>query len=314
MVSREIIEQIITKCHPTIADMKTTLSHMSQSEKDAILTGKMNPAEAREYKMYKEFLNDTLLSIESIENNENSAYRKGGEFHKELLRRVDHYNEIIFQYERRIIEDYSVKEKPVPQVDIGNFVDDTDYGSGVSITPNPIESRQVELQRQNTEYSDANVNALAYWFGSGHEEINDSTFKNRYWQSMSVEEKKEKNKLLTPIKQQLTNAINKSEGLEQDTVLFYGGRFDIHLNAGDTVKFKGYTSFSFNKKSAEKFTGMGFLYKCLTPAGAKGVCGNTDQLKNNHKIEHEFLRGKGLEGKIVSIDYANREVYVLMDE
>ena len=97
-------------------------------------------------------------------------------------------------------------------------------------------------------------------------------------------------------------------------VLYHGGKFDVNKVVGDHVKFKGYTSTSFQKSAASDFANFDgldvkYTYKILLPAGSKGVCAND----KNHDMtnfwhEHEYLLDKGLEGNIVDIDVKNHIV------
>ena len=107
----------------------------------------------------------------------------------------------------------------------------------------------------------------------------------------------------------------------QDTTVYHGGKFDVSKIVGDKVKFKGFTSASFQMNVAEDspsrmFTDRGkfYVYKILLPKGSKGLCANDKSHGGSLTMvtgEQELLLDKGFEGSVVDIDYKNHIVTVL---
>ena len=122
----------------------------------------------------------------------------------------------------------------------------------------------------------------------------------------------------------ISNAIARSDGLLQDTVLFHGGKFDLSKMVGDEITLKGYTSCSFQenvaKHSIKQQDGvfkeeLMYTYRILAPKGTKGICANDDSqgTLSRFTFENEYLLDKGFTGKVVDIDY-DKQVVTIMAE
>ena len=108
--------------------------------------------------------------------------------------------------------------------------------------------------------------------------------------------------------------MNKSPGLLQDTVLYRGGKLDIHLREGDHSVFKTYTSTSFQEYTANEYRNTGdMLIKIYAPKGTKGVCGNDKWNFKNGFMEHEYTLPRNTGYTVLSIDYENNIAEILLD-
>lgn len=115
-------------------------------------------------------------------------------------------------------------------------------------------------------------------------------------------------------KENLDSAIKKSPPLVMDTTLYRYGDFPSGLKVGDTGKFKGYTSTTYQEKTSEKFK-KGYdgkeegRYKITirSPAGTKGVLLNDtfEAIK-----EHEWLLPRNQKWMVLSVNDETREVEI----
>lgn len=306
----KVFDKLTWKCL-TKARIHEKLSEMSQLDKSVALYGKLNQGEEEEYNRYIKMADDFRNQISLFTKLYGEEYTKG----KRIIhqRKLDKVNDRLFMYERRIFENYTPPVREVPTVDISRFKADS-QGDSRDYT-GEMEKAQVEAQSKTT-YTESEVNGLTEWWGASHWEINSSIYNGEHWNSMSEGERKIKKSILSKTKQNITSAINRSEGLLEDMVLFRGeNHFDVTQVPGDRIRLKGYTSMSFSKKVAEGFKGDdGYLVNYLMYKGTKGVCGNAEGVGNHHQDEHEYLKGRDLQGTIIDIDYDNHEVTVLVDK
>lgn len=325
MINKVIITKslnnVISKC--SRSNIQNKLNKYSDTEKKDLLNNKLNPAEWLNYDYakkevkeitnlldeYKDAPDDEHISIKYEFFNDKTS------FMNTMQNRLKRYSDEIYFYEKRILNDYSINKNPVPEIDKSLYkIDDNgDSGYGVTSFEGPLEKAQINNQR-SINFTDFEKNCLSEWWGDGHKAINRSNYNALY-----SYEKEDKNFINTlgNYKRGISSAIHKSDGLLEPMVMFHGGRFDIHLNPGDKIKWDGYVSLSFNQRSAEGFDGNIFfgkaLFKCYTPAQLKGVCGNDKRLGNFHATEHEYLADRGIEGTILGIDYENNIVEVLIE-
>ena len=109
----------------------------------------------------------------------------------------------------------------------------------------------------------------------------------------------------------LTRALNKGEGLLENTILHRYGFWDETMKEGDIGVFKGFTSTSYQKNETEMFNmDDRRQIKIYTPAGTKGLVLNTDNGLSIHD-EHEFLLNKGLRYYVLSTNKEEVEIVLL---
>ena len=305
MVSKDIVESAIYKC-----SYKSQLSKYSASEKRELLEDKCNEAELQEYDMYKEWLDDDLEKLFQL-NKEDSLDKAHQRYVDELHHRINRFEKKLYNYEKRIVNGYTLSNNPVPVIDKNKFKEDDngDRGGGVSSAKGELEQKQIDSQEEHG-YSDFEKNGMDEWFGYGHNNINRSLYEKDFYKEWLDDVEK---KRVNSAKRAISSAIHKSNGLIQDTLMFHGGRFDISLNPGDHFNWNGYLSLSYNEGSADRFVSYGFMYKCYVPMGTKGVAGNDKQLNNHMQTEHEYLLDKGTGATVLNVDYENRIVEVLID-
>lgn len=112
--------------------------------------------------------------------------------------------------------------------------------------------------------------------------------------------------------------IDKSPPLQENTILWRFGHWDVGLKAGDTGKWNSFTSTSFNSYVAKKriktmqFSPSEDRYqiKIYTPQGTKGIvpCENT----NCEDFQSEFLLQKGQKYIVLNVDDDNRTAEILL--
>ena len=328
MVKKEIITEIINNLNNNHYSFKcgrkqieSKLSKLSDTEKRTLLKDKLNEGEWKEYDLYSDWCSKIKDTLEEYDDyTDDDTIRVDFEFFKDvddlrttLNNRLKRWENILYNYNKRIFQDYKLDKNPVPKINKDDFkVSDNGDRYGTSNTLSPIEEKQINLQDE-INYTDFEKQALSLWWGSFHREINESLYG-----TLASYDLKDADlmKLLKNTKRGMTQAIRKSPPLSENSVLFHGGRFDISLNPGDHMTFKGFTSLSFNRGSAGSFDNgpHKFMFVCYTPAGVKGVCGNSRKVDNGHATEHEYLTDKGLGATILSVDYEHNIVEVLIDE
>ena len=238
----------------------------------------------------------------------------------------------IFEYERRAFEKYDITANydKVPNINLDNYADDKN-GS--------LEQKQLQLQN-NVTYSDNEINELMFYTSSGSRSINGKIYNNDFW-NMGIKglwagDMRYVDNNFQKVKRNLDNAIDKSPSLQQDTKLYQGVYWDMKLNPGDTYTIKGYTSASFDRDEAKKFTldqgwitkypnrideapaNGNFLVTYLTPAGKKVLCMNDghqleDRLLTTMPQEKEALMGRNTKCTVVSVDYEKKEAVVRIE-
>ena len=120
----------------------------------------------------------------------------------------------------------------------------------------------------------------------------------------------------------MDNLIDKSPPLQENTVLYRNGPFDLNLKVGETGKWKSYTSTSFNSYVARKglsedtqgelrwANSTRFQIKIYAPKGTKGVVpydGNGCE-----DFQSEFLIGRNQKYIVLSVDKKKRRAEVLL--
>lgn len=117
----------------------------------------------------------------------------------------------------------------------------------------------------------------------------------------------------------LDNMIDKSPPLQDNTVLYRVGVFDPNLKAGETSKFKSYTSTSFNsyvpKNGIKKYAGFNpsedcYQLKIYAPKGTKGIvpCENTGCMD----WQSEFTLGRNQKYIVLSVDNYKKTAEILL--
>ena len=320
MVNEEYIDYIIVKCL-TNARIREKLSVMGQDEKEDALDGLMNPFEEQEY---QKALKEKGLLEHIIENKPILMYDG-------IEKDIEKYESEIFDYEKRIFNNYSPRvNDDVPVYDVNDFHEDdieNDIYWDDDVELGEIEELQIDSQK-DVSWTRNELNSLLMWHGDGYEVINGSIYQTSKWtddlESIRRDSPEMVDRVISDmvnVKKNLTGAINKTDGLVYPTVLYCGsGYFDVSKVVGDKISFDGYTSTSFSKHTGEHYKDIygeeGFLYKFLAPKGTKGISFNSmpyDNL-NIYSWEHEYLLGRGTGGTIVGVDYGAREITVLLDE
>ncbi len=322
----KVIEDYVVKC-PTILEIREKLAQLTFSEKEALLLekGLLNEGESAEYHYLKGSLEITPQIIEEQERNlelhknpQIKEYiREGLEYTKSVFEKE---KEKLFQYEKRLLNGYEPRQPQVIEYDESKYVVDDEelhYSSDKGI----VEKRQIESQEKIT-FSDSEIEGLQSYYGNECV-VNSKLWDGEEWNGLSDEERVALKPKISKTSRNISKAINKTEGLLQDTTVWHSGKFDVTKIVGDKVHFKGFTSCSFREEVAEGFNKGGevtdsliYNYKILLPKGTKGICANDThqgELTNYHQ-EHEYLLDKGFKGDIVDIDYEKQVVTIMPSE
>ncbi len=299
----KVIEDYTVKC-PTIAEMKQKLSRMSDTEKLEALTerGLINEFEREHYEKMLDMMQWWV--------------REG---FKNAPKLVAHYKELQFsKYDRRLFDGYKPKESQVVDYDESEYVKEKETS-----WDDPMFGEYEKIEIANQEdiiFTEGEKNAVRHYLNSGYEMMNSKINKGEKWQSLDDDEKRAYNKKFKEMDDNLSSAISKSKGLVNPTVMFHGGFFDVSYTVGDTIKFNGFTSCSFQESVARNYQNnkskdlMGScMYKILLPKGYKGLLGNAryftkDSNKNEYNYvtvyqkEHEYLLPKNAEFKVANVE------------
>ena len=341
MVNLDDIDEVITrllknnsnltvKCGPTISEMRSILDKMDSVEIIDLLVDDandyanplLNPLELEDYGRISDEIDRVKYKIDDDE------------------RYLNYYNELqdeLFQYERRIIEGAKPRSEP-PVVNIDNFKYDSLSDEDLWDKNGDVETRQIEHQQSQLhygekvdeytedllggdgisyfyeQYDDPRLRAMNNYFNGDCGHINYTISHEGYLNKLDSEQRKQVN--------DIDSLMEESGGLVEDTMLFRGGYWDIHLNVGDHSKgFKGYQSTTFSESIAQGYVEhheeqtdeKGMLIKILAPKGTKGICGNDNRFYNGF-IEHEYTLGRNTGFTVVDIDYDNMVATVLLDE
>ena len=324
-ILNRVLSNVEVKC--TNREIRSKLKGMSQEEKFSLLSDKLNEAEDEHYKYLVNRREDSLRVIEEYKEMRDKYLEKGDDTGVGLIdsflkhHKGDEFDDAIFYYEKRIMNGYKPKEQgTIPSYDLSKYRNEKDtsseFDTSIDVRLGDIEKEQIGLQ-QGIGLTSDNYNALIDYFHNGYEMINSRLNNGKKWNGYSDSDKKDFNPELDEVENLLSDAIGKSKGLSEDTLLYHMGRFDVSKVVGDKVKFKGYTSSTFQYQVANGWSEFFddnaqpmYVYRFLTPTGTKGICANdnTDFVLTHHREEHEYLLDKGLEGDIVDIDVKNHIV------
>ena len=294
------------RCHPTIAEMKNQLSGSTHKELFQELQSQnlLNPLEKENYEYTMTVLE---RAIEIMESNPRMGHPK----------LIEAYENTLFQYERRLIE--GLKTNPVPEVDRDSYRKDSQFESFDDLKDKTklgdIEKGQINEQEKSVNTStipSENISAVGDYYSGDMSKINHEIKHGKYLQKLAYEDR---NRI-----KQIDNTIKKSPGLQQDTTLYMGAEMiDIHLKPGDHGRFKGYTSTSFQEKTADTFIARHtsqnrFKYIIRAPKGTKGLCANADTFKGvSYHDEHEYLLGRNVGYTVLDVDYENNTIEIQLD-
>lgn len=296
---KKILEYTV-KCY-TRSTVEEKLSELSSNEKYAVLSGLLNKGQLNEYKDMVKRLDEAMTTIKQLQDKGVSEDNILYQISKD---RIPYLTEKIYDYEKKIVLGYEPVLHDVPSVNMSKYTIDTN---------GDIEEEQIKKQQKTLKVNIKDTMSFCQWSGGLHEQINNSIYNNNKWNDLDHQTQDNYNKRINPIKKSLTRMINRGEPLDRDMTFYHGGRFNINLNPGDHMKWKGYLSMSYDKQQAERFKGQDYLYICLTPKGSKGLCANDPRLMAIHQNEREYLRGRNTGGTIISVDYDKKEVIMLMD-
>ena len=329
----KIINNVKVKC-PTIAEMRSRLKGMSFDDQYNQLKEKnlLNPLEVDDF-MYQvqrlEHYKNTLSEVESqYDPNEEDTFGLKN-YMERLQENIDDAENELFQYGRRLIEGYEWDLPPV-EFNRDDYVSEEYDVGGIVNTIGKIESKQISAQQEtvhvdptdlspinigtdenpkwvNGKLNDDRLVAMNNYFNGDCEGLNYWIGHKRYLNELNTEQRKS-------IKD-IDSLMDESPGLQQDTVLYRGGHFNIHTRVGDTVSFKGYQSTSFSRATAESYNeekSDGMTYVIHAPKGTKGIVGNDYRFENGD-WEHEYVLPRNTKMKVVNIDYDNMVCEVVIE-
>lgn len=339
MVSKKHILEAINKsinekCW-TITHMQEKLASFSRDEKTQMLQGRLTPLEWEDYNnLVKEYEEDIQRYQEFLDSGEISEDKIPQllKLFDDLKERLD---EDLFQYDRKIIEKYSLPtDLKIPVIDESEYVHDEsvplgeDYESRMGRSRiNPVEASQIALQEDHVYFTEAESGWLSGYFLGDYQYIKNRINGNRdvLGDIMSPEDIMEMDRQFPYIKKHMDNAINKTDGLIQPTILYHAGPIDTSLIPGMHGTFKSYTSATFQERTSKAYAEEkdGYWEMVIyAPKGTKGVCGNGYHYYHNSNIgqlnqytfEHEYLLGRNTGYTVVDIDYENHRQVVILDE
>ena len=175
----------------------------------------------KDYEMLMELYEETKFYLDNPENQ--GGMRRVAERHMRLI------NERLYEYDKRIFSDYKVGTPK--DMDIvfpnGKTIDDFKRDR---FEDGKLVLEQAQLNQQgNMNFTDNELMGVDNYINEGHFYINGNIYDTRFWKELNNDEKQVWRDKLPSIKRGIDSAIEKSEGLTQDTLLFHGCFWDISL-------------------------------------------------------------------------------------
>lgn len=331
MVSKEDIEKILNlvigdgldvKCGPTIAEMHEILSGMGVEEQFQELKekGYLNPLELDDY--------ESILDFKRLLEEQWDKFQANGGDDEFTLnnynRQFQDIDDKLFYYGRRLIEGMKPPNE-IPKIDTTSYEEDDQWGGRRgnnyewSQEQGRLEKSQISAQQESInidnmsitdegQYVDKRLLAMNNYFGGDCMGINYGISHTGYLKALDSETQKQV--------KDIDSLMEDSPGLLQDTILYRGGHFDIHLREGDTFKFKGYTSATFQRETSDMYKKddePDMTYIIHAPKGTKGICGSDKRFYNNN-WEHEYVLPRNTNFVVLSIDYDTMTVELGIQE
>ena len=312
VIFNKLMSNVNVKC--TNREIRSKLKTMSQEEKNSKLGDKLNLAEKEHYNFLTDkFKKDNEL-LRKYEN------KKDIFMVKMIEDDIKKYEDIIFNYEKRIMRGYKLKESKNIPYDLNDYREDKQFPTynedDESSSFGDLEN-EVISQQSNLEFTSSQLNILYDYFAGGYDPLNSMLWGGKVWTlGLSADEQTNELQRLKESDKNLNSAIESCPPINEPIIVYHGGQFDVSKVVGDKVKFKGYTSASFQKYTADDFAEntyfdgkVSYTYRILLPTGTKGLCANNKEYAlTKYWSEHELLLNKGLEGDIVDIDVENHIV------
>ncbi len=291
----KVIEDYTVKC-PTISEIREKLKYKKRDDKFHSLKekGLLTPLEEHHY--------DSIVHMIGW-------YRQMGNFNF-----IDDCEEMLFQYEKRLLNGYKPREPQVVDYDESQYVKENPT-SWDNDTLYKFEKQQIQSQ-EGLVFTDDECDALHFYFGDGYVGLNSKLNDGREWNARSESEREHLKSKINKVDRNLEKAISKSRGLTQDTTLFYGGILDPSIIVGSDIKFKNYLSTTYQESVAVNYVKsknhmIGCVYKLLLPKGYKGLCANAEYYTDSgeqkysrmtkYAKEHEYVLPKNSKFKVVDI-------------
>lgn len=161
---------------------------------------------------------------------------------------------------------------------------------------------QMEIQ-ENQGYSDDFIEAIQdYWTNGWYSEMQQYIHDPKTIENLRPEIRDEI--------QYYTNIIidylnNEAPGIEYDTVLYRGGRWNTNLKKGDIEETKILYPTTYSREYAEECqdNDQKYLIKIYAPYGTKGIMINSPSLADDLYDEAEFLMNIGQKYMILDVDH-----------
>lgn len=287
------LDDAIIKCRPTIAEMHKLLDGWSQKEKNALIRWGMPHG-------YEGF--DVM-----------NPHERKMEFYESLLEEGD--EEEIFQYEKQIFKVLSKTRIRNIVENLADFDENNYHRDEETGYPNPqrgvSEKRQEELQEAEG-YEDKVIRAFGRWTDGSYEEIQHYVMTGEYRDSVFYD-----GYLFKEAGDSIMEYISNSIGLNENTLMFRGGHWDVGMKVGDVGTIPCLNSLSYSKDTAYDL-GIGgemddegnlppnrYLIDVYVDEGYKGAMVNAPSLAKNFP-EHEYLINKGSRYIVLEVDDENQ--------
>ena len=324
MVKYKTILNVIEKCLSKKRILEK-LSEIDDVDKHLMLKPLTNPGELEEYDKLKFTHALTLSRLDSLKDDLKNGYLPeniANEAISEMKRKSENEEKRIYYYEKRIYDTkFKLREPKKIDYDLTNFKEDPQITDNDELFEDtsigPVERGIIE-QQENIVFTDKQLSSIHSYYGSGSRILNSKLYDGESWNRLSENDKERMGPSIDKRSRNLTLAINSTEGIKDNIIVYHGGPFDPTKIPGDHIKLKGFTSCSFQKKQGESFGGI-WCYKICLPTGSKGLCGNavaTDSKGktislSSHTDEHELLLNKDFGCNILDVDYENHIVTVI---
>lgn len=299
-MNKQTIRYIIIKCL-TIAQIKQELSKYEASVLEELVKTKTNPMEYEDYLQKTIDVGSAKFYLDVMKEAIDDDDPEYEQYCKDIIKK---YSKDIFNYERRVVENFQLPTNSSLDVDISKYKIDTN---------GDLEKAQIDSNK-NIDLSLVEEAHLKEYFMRDYLYINGKIYNTDFWKKLSKDEKFWwDDEALDNETYILDKAINKSNGVLEDSMYFRGGYWDIHLQVGDEFTWDGYTSLSYDPDGVNTFINHDNerYIRVLINKGKKGIPANLNGMAE-YDYERELLIGRQTKGKVVS--YTNDMVTVIIEE
>ena len=226
MVNKKQIKTIIDNTVSNIEikcsnnEIKSKLKKMSDGEKQYRLQGKLTPAEKDHYLNLFKKKKEIALAILEHEKEREKYESQGDEnmvklvdtFIKPAKNNLKEFEDAIFNYEKRIFNNYKSKENKTVNYNINDYREDNQFEDDSNENPHfgRLENSMIN-QQSNVEFTSEHTDSLTDYFGSEFQILNSMLWGSISWERLPSTVRKHKIERLNKLSDNLSSAIESTQ-------------------------------------------------------------------------------------------------------